>query len=74
MVQGGGRIGKGWVSEGTVPNQVVKSRGDGGLDSRLRGNDWLSGREATGVWIPAFAGMTGCLEENHLNWNAIVRR
>ena len=26
---------------------------------------------ATGVWIPAFAGMTGCPAENHLNWNAI---
>lgn len=24
-----------------------------------------------GVWIPAFTGMTDCLAENRLNWNAI---
>ena len=32
-------------------------------------NRWCN-QQATGVWIPAFAGMTGRKLANHLNWNA----
>ena len=28
-------------------------------------------QQATGIWIPAFAGMTGCRLSYHLNWNSI---
>ena len=35
-------LGKGQVSQGSVPFQVVQLKGDRGLDSRFRGNDGLS--------------------------------
>ena len=49
-----------------VLRALLCAKVNGGLDSRLRGNDGVATKErpscrkdkATGVWIPACAGMT----------------